>query len=206
MRTTAALFLAFVLPTSACGSDDDAPSEPDTSTTGGSSTSTAMPTSADATTSPIEDTTSSGSAGTSSTSGGGGTVDGSDGTASETTDGSGTTGVPGVVQCGADGLTCSVGGSKCCSDEEIYGEYSCAPENTECAQNYFCDGPEDCSDGPCCTYFAQPGVFYAACWPEPNTSCIRPCHGDADCEDKEICCPLSGHEGLSWCTSDATCS
>jgi hypothetical protein len=120
--------------------------------------------------------------------------------------GSGDPGTPGVVSCPSG--DCVLGREACCSTEDLSldGPYACEPVETAlmCGQNITCDGPEDCTTGPCCTYYAQPGRFFAACWPDFETACIRPvCHVDADCPSTAPnCCVLSGHGSLRKCTEE----
>lgn len=104
------------------------------------------------------------------------------------------------IRCGT--LTCDIAkGERCCIDATKPAKSSC--ETTTCPTNHFtrrCDGPEDCSNAPCC---GGDYPWTASCSTPAVPQCAplaQFCHSSADCPGTHCC----SSQGMDTRTCKAT--
>lgn len=88
----------------------------------------------------------------------------------------------GVVSCG-NGQSCSIAaGEHCCDQQPL----TCQTAPCTGANQYDCDGPEDCGGQECC--FPIRNAFAAAtCAPSCDNGTVL-CHQTQDCPQGTVCC------------------
>lgn len=108
------------------------------------------------------------------------------------------------VACG--GAICTAGQSCCIDNSGPMGTAECVGPGMACAADeYQCDGPEDCGGNNCCgdTMGGSTCAGGPAACPE-----LTLCTDDGDCGLGELCCPPGGPVGLdsyNRCTVTVVC-
>jgi hypothetical protein len=95
---------------------------------------------------------------------------------------------------------------ECCREGECASETSCDLE-MDPVLTFFCDGPEDCSEGETCCAGIPAGSFPLRAECNPAAECaqlpLQFCHEDEDCGDLGTCEPMEDATYMNVCTQES---